>query len=271
MAQYTGGSPRTTGIWYDDVWDWTYYPAGSNCTGPVGAEVENAENLDYNSTLLWSGGIDAANLPMTIVDGKCVAVYPHMRLQVNTVFEVVRAAGKQTAYVDKHPAYEIMNGPSGKGLSVGYFPEIQAVANNVNATIAYDELHVQAWLSFIDGKTPVNSSGSLNPPSMPALMGGNFQAVSVAQKTVGYNNDSSFTPALLQALDYVDGALGRIMAKLEQKGVLNESLIVIASKHGQAPINPQLWNEVDPDALTNATGVPTAFVTVCVRRPSCKQ
>lgn len=153
-----------------------------------------------------------------------------------------------------------MNGPSGKGLSAGYFPEIQAVPNNVNATIAYDELHVQAWLSFIDGTTPANSTGHLS--SVPALIGGNFQAVSVAQKTVGYMNDSSFSPALLHAFDYVDGAFGRIVAKLDQKGQLNQSLIIIASKHGQAPINPHLWNEVDPDTLVNATGVPTAFLTV---------
>lgn len=224
--------------------------------------MELAENLDYNSTLLWSGGIDPGNVPMTIVDGQCELVYPHSRLQVNTVFEIIRAAGLQTAYVDKHPSYEIMNGPSGQGLSVGYFPEIQSVDNTVNATIAYDELHVQAWLSFIDGTTPANSTGGLTPGSMPALIGGNFQAVSVAQKTVGYNNDSSLSTALLEAFDYVDGAFGRIVAKLEQKGYLNDALIIIASKHGQAPIDPLLWNEVDPDALMNATGVPTAFVTV---------
>ncbi|KIW15853.1 hypothetical protein PV08_05903 [Exophiala spinifera] len=263
IAQFTGGSPRTTGIWYDDVWDWTYYPPGSNCTGTPGAEVAYAENLDYNSSLLWSGGIDPGNLPQTLVDGKCVSVYPHSRVQVNTAFEVARAAGLQTAYVDKHPSYEIMNGPSGKGLSVGYFPEIQAVPVTVNDTIAYDELHVQAWLSLIEGKAPLNSSGALNTSAMPSLMGGNFQSVSVAQKTVGYNNDStsSLSPALIHAFDYVDAALGRIRAKLEQKGYLNDTLIIVASKHGQAPINPRLWTEVDPDALVNATGVPVAFAT----------
>src|SRR5262249_14829497 len=160
------------------------------------------------------------------VNGKCSSIYPHNRILVNTVFEVAREAGLQTAYVDKHPAYEIMNGPSGKGLSAGYFPEINGVDNTVNATISYDELHVQAWLNFIDGITPANSSGSLNPPSMPSLMGGNFQAVSVAQKTAGYNTDSSLSPAILRALDYVDGALGRVKQKLQNKGYLNESLII---------------------------------------------
>lgn len=40
-AQISGGDPATAGIWYDDTWDSTYYPsqsAGSNCTGPAGAE-----------------------------------------------------------------------------------------------------------------------------------------------------------------------------------------------------------------------------------------
>ncbi len=45
---------------------------------------------------------------------------------MNTIFEVVHAHG-QTAYTDKHPAYDLVRGPSGKGLSVGYFPEIQSL------------------------------------------------------------------------------------------------------------------------------------------------
>lgn len=86
--------------------------------------ADSTEDLDYNSTLLFSGGIDPAHLPKIIVDGKCVVQYPHNRLQVNTVFEIIKATGKQTAYVDKHPAYDIVRGPSGTGLSTGYFPEI---------------------------------------------------------------------------------------------------------------------------------------------------
>jgi hypothetical protein len=118
MALFTGASPRTTGVWYDDVWDWTYYSPGSDCKGPAGAEVQFAENIDYNSSLLFSGGIDPANVPMAIVNEQCVSVYPHSRLLVNTVFEVVHGAGYQTAYVDKHPAYDLVRGPSGTGLTV---------------------------------------------------------------------------------------------------------------------------------------------------------
>lgn len=89
--------------------------------------ADSTEDLDYNSTLLFSGGIDPTHLPKIIVDGKCTLQYPHDRLQVNTVFEIIKASGKQTAYVDKHPAYDIVRGPSGTGLSTGYFPEIASI------------------------------------------------------------------------------------------------------------------------------------------------
>ena len=44
----------------------------------------------------------------------CKPVYPHQYLKVNTVFEVAKSAGLTTAWSDKHPAYEILNGPSAR-------------------------------------------------------------------------------------------------------------------------------------------------------------
>lgn len=37
VAQYTGGFPRTTGVWYDDTWDRSYFPANSSCKLPPGS------------------------------------------------------------------------------------------------------------------------------------------------------------------------------------------------------------------------------------------
>jgi hypothetical protein len=141
---------------------------------PFSNAVAYDESIDYNSTALFSGGIDPANLPEALVNGKCTAIYPHSRLRVNTVFEVVHSKGKETAYTDKHPAYDIVRGPSGQGLSEGYFPEIAAVANRVDATIAYDQLHVDAYLDWLDGTSPKNAEGSLK--GVPTLFGGNFQS-----------------------------------------------------------------------------------------------
>jgi hypothetical protein len=45
-AQYTGASPRTTGVWYDDTWEWTFYAPGSGCTGNPGAEGKDQYECD---------------------------------------------------------------------------------------------------------------------------------------------------------------------------------------------------------------------------------
>ena len=150
--------------------------------------MDDTEDLDYDSTKLYSGGINPLNLPKKIVDGKCVPSYPHSRVRVNTVFEVVHSKGQQTAYTDKHPAYDLVRGPSGAGLTTGYFPEIASIpGNNVPATIAYDNLHVNAFLNWLDGATPANSEGKLS--AIPALFGGNFQAGKIgfiqSRKNVG--------------------------------------------------------------------------------------
>ena len=36
VAQFTGATPRTTGVWYDDIWNRDIFAPGSDCTGPPG-------------------------------------------------------------------------------------------------------------------------------------------------------------------------------------------------------------------------------------------
>ena len=49
---------------------------------------------------------------------------------------------------------------------------------------------------------------------------------------------------------------------MKSKGLYNDTLIIMASKHGNAPINPALFAEVDPAQITNATDVPVEWQTV---------
>ena len=60
--------------------------------------------------------IDPTKLPRRLVNGKCEPLYPHSALRTNTIFEVVKAAGGHTAWADKHPAYDLVNGPSATRL-----------------------------------------------------------------------------------------------------------------------------------------------------------
>ena len=52
---------------------------------------------------------------MRLKGGKCEPVYPHQFQRLNTIMEVIHEAGRRTAWSDKHPAYEIISGPSGQG------------------------------------------------------------------------------------------------------------------------------------------------------------
>ncbi len=278
-ALVTGGSPKATGVFYDDSFDRTYFAPGSNCTGEPGTEVAFAESIDVDPDRLDAGGtvgdyktqIDPAKLPMRLVGGKCTAVYPHDFVRVNNVFEIVRKHGGRTAWSDKHPAYEWLNGPSGEGLDDLYALEQDSripgtkvkTTGSFKAEREFDEARLKALLNEIGG---MDSTGGHAAP-VPALFGMNMQAVSVGQKLpkagpgdapdlVGGYLDASGKPnnGLAAQLDYVDAALGQIVSALRAKHLDESTLLIVASKHGQSPIDPATFQAIDDDPYTKTPG-----------------
>jgi hypothetical protein len=270
LALVTGGTPRTTGVYYDDSYDRTLFAPGSGCAGNPGSEIVYDETVDHDLTQLFSGGIDPVNLPLELTEaGDCRPVYPHQFLRVNTVFEVVHEAGLRTAWSDKHPSYDLVNGPSGRGVDDLYTPEINsnvagapvtngvdlaaslgdcdatnslgagnvAVFTDCGPTIeAYDDVKVQAILNQIAGRRSDGSPGE----GVPAIFGMNFQAVSVGQKLpVGGYKDAAGTPSdlLAHALAHTDASIGRMVDALEARHLLQSTLIVVSAKHGQSPVD----------------------------------
>src|SRR5207245_7433639 len=69
---------------------------------------------------------------------ECKPVYPHQFIKVNTIFEVARAAGLRTAWSDKHPAYGLVNGPSGKGVDDLHTPELNSIVAGAPVTNGVD-------------------------------------------------------------------------------------------------------------------------------------
>ena len=247
---FTGASPAVGGMYYDDAYNRDWYPAGSNCTGPKGAVIDLKQGI--NLALDGSTGVDPAKVPMRLVNGVCTPVMPHDMMRVNTIFEVVKAAHGTTAFSEKRPAYDFLNGPSGTGIQDLYTPEIAcypftapSTCNNallsISTTQAFDELRVQSVLNEIDGK---DHTGTTVAP-VPTLFGMNFQAVNAAKKDSllpvigGYMDDLSTPNADLRgALAYVDGAIGRFVSELAAKGLTDTTAIIITAKHGETSLDP---------------------------------
>lgn len=164
-----------------------------------------------------------------------------------------------------------MAGPGGKGLDDYYSPEVDSAvialpgvktSQGVScATIrdplgvsswtssfdniqCYDALKVQALLNEIAGKT---HNGK--PAQTPAVFGMNFQAVyfgeSLSEPGVGvggYKNAAALpSDELLKEIEFVDASIGDIVNGLKNRGILDDTLVIVTAKHGESPIDPNSY------------------------------
>ena len=290
-ALVTGGSPKSTGLYYDVAYDRSLDPpeiktgtglAGGKCTPyglPGGTTTDNDQGIEYDDTKLNGGapGASPTDGGIASIDPRklsrdpqagCAPVYPWNFVRTNTIFSVVHAAGRYTAWIDKHASYSFTAGPGGKGLDDYYSPEVDstvialpgvttsegAACDPIRDTVGtsswtssfeniqcYDALKVKALLNEIAGKT---HSGA--PAKIPALFGMNFQSVyigeSVDEPTVasgGYKNASGVpSPALLKEIEFVDASIGDIVNGLKDAGIFEDTLLIVTAKHGASPIDP---------------------------------
>ena len=295
LALLTGGSPVSHDLFYDVSYDRTYFVNGApDCSrvlsaddptygllkgapaGP-GSTIAFDETIDLYGTDPHTGKplsmntINPASLPRRIdSNGNCVPVYPHNALKTNTIFEVVKAHGGVTAWADKHPAYEMVKGPSGSGLSDLYTPEITNVGGldntaSVICTHENDHLKTIALINQIHGLT--HDGHPLG--NVPSVFGTDYQAVSVGQKLAADTPDASCvnsvtaidaarlsgqpggyqdgagtpTDVLAYALDKVDADLEAIIDALQSQHLYDSTLFIVTAKHGQSPINPVKTNK----------------------------
>ena len=294
----TGGSPITTGLWYDDTYNRALSPPattdglgdpGGACPGQVGTIVAWDESVDLDLTKLDGGGGLNPNYLVRDPKNGCKTLQPYQYVRVNTIFEVVKAHGGLTAWTDKHPSYAWTNGPSGKGVDDFYGPEINSIpvalpqfqgcspvpyadntyddgwTNSFADIKCYDSLHVQAVLNQIDGYNHDRS----RKVGVPALFGTNFQAVSVGEKLAvdpvtgakGGYLDVLGTPGvgLAQELDFVDQSLGQFVSELKKQGLYESTAIIVSAKHGQSPIDITKRNGIGGGQPTATIGSLDAF------------
>ncbi len=299
MALVTGGSPLTSGLFYDVSYDRTIFdPTNTTCSGGGGNTMVFDESIDvYNAQNVSLNVIDPTKLPRILDHGVCVPLSPHNAIRTNTIFEVVKAAGGHTAWADKHPAYDWVNGPSGKGVDDLFTPEITNAPGldatvSVVCTVENDYKKVAAILNEIHG---LNHDGT-SSPGVPAVFGMNFQAVSVGQKLAKDNFDGSCaddktftglpggyldgagtpTAVLHYSLEKADQALAAMIKALKDQGIYDSTLFIVSAKHGQSPINPVKVNKPGhfadlvaalPDAGTNPAAAVIANAASCSTGP----
>jgi hypothetical protein len=293
VGQATGGNPSSTGIYYDDTWNHAIFPAGTvNCSGPApGGEVTYFEALDLNLGALdagqgivpatgsdpWANILQMTSNPLDVINpaqlpvdpSSCQPIYPGQYLKVNTMFEVAHKHHLLTAWSDKHPAYQVLSGPSGQGVDDFFTPEINSSASSSAPTDQtqndwttdnlltqqYDSYKVTAVINWINGH---RHDGSGNPGT-PAIFGMNFQSVSTGQKLPTSNTEGDNTgtapggyladgntpgPVLSNALDFVDQSLGKMVSALGGRGLADHTAIIISAKHGQSPMNIAALNRI---------------------------
>jgi hypothetical protein len=293
-ALVTGGSPKSTGLYYDVAYDRSLDAptittgtglAGGPCIPfgvPTGTTTDNDQGIEFDDTKL-NGGAPGAALteggvasidPRKLVRDPaagCAPVYPWNFVRTNTIFSVVHAAGGYTAWIDKHASYSFTAGPGGKGLDDYYSPEVNSKpvalpgvktsqgiscatirdtsqlsswTNSFDNIQCYDALKVQALRNEIAGKTHSGKSAVT-----PVLFGMNFQAVyfgeSLSEPNVGnggYKNAAALpSDELLKEIEFVDASIGDIVNALKDRGIYDDTLIIVTAKHGESPIDPSSY------------------------------
>jgi hypothetical protein len=237
LAQVTGATSKSTGVFYDDSYDRTLFApsgGGPGCTLGPGTETQYAENIDTDLHSI-DGGVPAAltgnnsavaidfhNLPGRFVNSRCTPVWPHDFVRTNSIFAVIHRAQLRTAWSDKHPAYDILNGDdpdsqphNGPGTNIDDFfaPEINSDLSQANLTLIDNELGMGfsttqkpstvcpfgsgcdftstvpavEWYDGLKVRAVLNEIAGFDHTGkhkahIPTILGMNFQAVSVGQK-----------------------------------------------------------------------------------------
>lgn len=251
-------------------------PTGFTTEYEEGIDIDKTQlNGGAKGASLTDGGV--ASLDTSKMDRDpsrgCAPVLPWQFVRTNTIFGVIHKAGGYAAWSDKHPAYSSVAGRDGIGvLDDFYAPEINsnvvplpkittpdgvscqsvpdgsadltAWTNSFLNIKCYDTLKVNAILNEIEGRSHLGTAKT----KTPTIFGMNFQAVSVGQKliegdTKGGYLDAAGTPTatLMGEIQFVDDAIGEMVNKIKDRGLYESTLIIITAKHGQSPIDPNLY------------------------------
>ena len=262
-----------------------------------GDEMDQTKlNGGFAGYSLIDGGILSIKPSRLIRDPfkNCAPVYPWNFIRTNSIYGVIHAAGGYTAWSDKHAVYAVVsghtNGTTPDNVDDYYSPEVNSniialpkgtiTANGHDCSSildntgsdwttsfveiqCYDQLKVNAVLNWIKGKKHL---GNGNAP-VPVIFGMNFQAVSVGQKLIengvygGYTDAAGDpTPSMASEIDFVDKAIGEMVAALKSQGLFESTTIIITAKHGQSPVDTHRFFPIPGHAPLNNGSSPSTLL-----------
>jgi arylsulfatase A-like enzyme len=164
----------------------------------------------------------------------------------------------------------------GKGYKTSLFTATANVSTDSGFTRGIDDYfpHIGEWrqgreklmprrfASWLDRDGPLFSYVHFMEPHLPIVPPAPFRDMFCAPKDRAFvhsvleefqrkiNDDCAFSPEEVRAvidnydatIAYVDGELGKLMKSLKDRGLYNESLIIVLSDHGESLYERQYWS-----------------------------
>ncbi|MGH7126918.1 MAG: alkaline phosphatase family protein, partial [Stellaceae bacterium] len=208
LGPLTGASPRGTGIPYDEYYDRHYKLA-----------------IEITETVTVPPGLK-----------------PHDLLKVPTLFEAAKAKGLKTAFVSKHIGYEVLQGPSGKGVDQLELPES---ANWKGPFKDYDAKNFETLTGWL-GKDGADIAG------IYAI------AANYAMKDHG-----SAAAETRVAVTDIDAEVGKVVDAVRAAGRYDDTVFVVMGDHGDTdtPNAVASKGEGSVVAFLAEKGIKTAKIT----------
>src|SRR5215831_19070138 len=149
---------------------------------------------------------------------------------------------------------------------------LSAWTNSFQNIQCYDTLKVNAVLNEIDGF----NHNRTKKTTVPTIFGMNFQAVSVGQKLIEYNDKTGTivatggyldaigtpSPILVSEIQFVDASIGMWVNELRDQGLLDSTLIIITAKHGQSPVDSQRYVRMKSTSIVTTS--PSNILDSCL-------
>ena len=224
----------------------------------------------------------------------CAPVFPWQFVRTNSIFGVIHKAGGYTAWSDKHPAYASVAGQDGTeraGRFLWARDQFQCCGSAQCDDTGWSGFlrdgtghgaDLTAWTnSFKNIQVLRHAEGERDPERdrrvespghaktqdadhlWDELPGGQCgrEADRREARNGGYL-DAAGTPTatLLSEIEFADDAIGEMVNKLKDRGQYESTLIIVTAKHGQSPIDPNLYDAV-PGKTSNGSSPATIIST----------